>query len=133
VEGIRLWVWKCSGMLASAPMRTLLTASALVSQYCSDRALFVQTSNDLFWNSIHIYFCFQLLHFIVAGQIQFLSEASRDKPSKTARKNNFRSVKPAADQQKIQLSSENCLITPPKLPYKRNVGMKRIYFWENML
>jgi hypothetical protein len=64
VEGVRLWALQCSGMLASAPMRTLSTAFAFASQYCSERVLFEQTSKDLFWNSNHIYFYSQLLHFI---------------------------------------------------------------------
>ena len=50
--------------LQLAHMRTLLMASDLFSQYFSERVPFEQTSKDLFWNNIHVYFCFHLLHFI---------------------------------------------------------------------
>jgi len=50
-----------------------------------------------------------------------------------AREDKDPSVKPAAEQEGLTLSSDNCLITPRKLPYKRNVDMKTISFWENVL
>jgi hypothetical protein len=67
----------------------------------------------------------------VAGQVQFLSEASRDSRQR-AGKVKVPSAKPAAEQVRA-LNSENWLITPCKLQYRRNVHMKLISFWENVL
>ena len=64
--------------------------------------------------------------------MRFLWEAGRDSELTRARQGKVISVKPAAEQE-LAFSSKNCLITPRKLPYKRNVDMKMISFWENVL
>lgn len=54
----------------------------------------------------------------MAGQIWFLSEASRDTESTEGPERQGPLVQPAAHQQELTLSSENYLIMPRELPNK---------------
>jgi len=65
----------------------------------------------------------------VAGQIQFLSEAGRVRMLTKGPTRQGPFVKPAAKPQGLTLSSDDCLITPRKLPNKMNL----IFSGENVL